>query len=69
MVGAVERAACVRPAQPVEGLLVADVHAQGHLRLEAVAPEVALADQEAKKEADREIVTIRGLGIDGGISA
>ena len=65
VVRAVERAARVGSAQPLEGLLVPDVHPQGHLRLAAVAPEVALADQEAQKEADGEIVLVDGsFGVD-----
>ena len=67
MVRAVEGAARVGPAQPLEGLLVADMHAQRHLRLAAVAAEVALADQETQEEADRErSVRLRGAGICAG---
>jgi hypothetical protein len=69
MVGAVEGAARVGPAQPVEGLLVADVHAQSHLGLAAIPSEVALTDQKAQEEADREIITIRGFRIGAGIPA
>ena len=52
--------------QPLEGLLVADVHAQRHLRLAAVATEVALADEEAEQESDRQIVLLRRQLLVGG---
>ena len=54
VVRAVERAARVGAAQPLEGLLVADVHSQGHLGLAAVAAEVALPDEEPEEESDRD---------------
>ena len=56
VVWAVEGAARIGAPQPLEGLLVADVHPQRHLRLTAVAPEVALAHEETEQESDRQIV-------------
>jgi hypothetical protein len=58
MVGAVERTARPRRSQPLERLLMADVHPERHLRLAAVAPEVALADQEAEEKAHAQIALV-----------
>ena len=55
MVRTVESTARVRPPKPLEGLLMTDVHAEGHLRLATVAPEMALADQEAEQEPGRKV--------------
>jgi hypothetical protein len=41
------------------------VHSQRHLRLAAITAEVALADQEAQEEADREIAAIGEGGLGG----
>ena len=58
MVGAVEAAARIRRLQPLECLLMANMHPQGHLGLAAITPEVPLADQEAEEEANVEITLV-----------
>jgi len=58
VVRTVERAARVGAAQPFERLLVADVHAQGHLGLAAISTEVALPDEEPEEESDCQVAAI-----------
>ncbi len=58
VVGTVEAAARIRRLQPLECLLMANMHPQRHLRLAAITPEVPLADQEAEEEANVEITLV-----------
>src|ERR1022692_276681 len=54
----IERAPRVGAPQPLEDLLVANMHPQSYLRLPAVTPEVSLAHQEAQEESHGEIVLL-----------
>lgn len=60
MIGTVEPGAWNQSKQPTKELFVSNVHPQSHLRLAAVAPKMAFANQDANQESFFELG--HGLG-------
>jgi hypothetical protein len=55
VIWAVDAASGERPLEPPEYRLMADVHAEGHMRLASITAEVTLSDQKADEESELEL--------------